>query len=457
MKALGLIIALFCLSSVFTQSPDMVVEIFRHGIRSPEAHEFDPSWEKIGYGELTNAGIRQQYVLGAALKELYPNLLLPYSPAKIFVQSTQENRTIMSALSQLYGVYYQEGPNLGDGYPAEVAVPPYNSDEVKKILNDLTGVDAAIPDHYFPLPVHSILKKGDNLLQSYLNCPNADKFYFSQKNDTKVQQTYAKLAETIKNLEKLGLNIHNVDDLDDLGDTIIADSANHVPLPGGLDPTTQDYKDVVFWALWYEIYPTLNMPLQRQLFSGPLMNNVLNLFQQKRNGTTDLSFSFYAAKESLLASLLSAFGIMTPECLLENWEAQKAQKPIPHLQCNYPMYASNLIFEYFNTAAPYVVFKYNGNVMKICDGKDSCTLDEFTAKIQQITGGYDLAKFQQWCGTAPQVTKESGTPEKGSFDVILIVIAVALAVVLVGLHIRNKKAKEAVYTSPALYRDLEVV
>jgi len=453
MKSLGLFIAFIFLSSTFAaeDGPDMVVEIFRHGIRTPESGQFDNSWDKLGYGELTDAGMRQQYVLGVAMKELYKKLLLPYSPAKIYVQSTQENRTIMSALSQLYGIYYKEGPELGKDYPHELAVPPYNSEEVKKVLDTLKDEDAAIPNRYYPLPVHSLLKKGDTLLQSYLNCPKADEYYFKQKEDETVKKAFADLSQTVENLKQLGITVNNFEDLDHLGDAVIANKANQVKLPGGLSPDSQDFKDIVYWAHWYEIYPSLNMPLQRQLFSGPLLNNILTMFQEKQKKATELDFVFYAAKESLLASLLSAFDIMTPECIKANWEAQKAGKEIPHKECNYPIYASNLIFEFYNTQNPYVMFKYNGNIMKICKGKESCTLDEFAAKIKEVTAGYDLAKFQEFCVIKQEKT-EAGKSITG-LNSILIGVIIALMIAVTMLYMKNKKANQV---SAPKYQNFEV-
>ena len=400
MKTLGLIFALLCLAAVYADSPDLVIEIFRHGIRTPETPKYDSSWDDYGYGELTPAGMRQQYMLGAILKETYPDLLIPYKPSKIYVQATQENRTIVSALSQLYGIYNGIGPNLTDDYPVDLAVPPYNHTEVQAIVNNLVNTSAAIPDSYYPIPVHSLPRASDIFLQSYLNCPSANAYYYQQMNDSTVQAVYAELNDTIANLTALGLDIEDEDDFDDLGDTVLGDYYNQVPLPGNISATSQEFKDLIFFTQWYEIYPTLGMDIQKKLFAGPFLHHVLDFFNQNRNNTLALDFAFFAAKETMMSSLLSALGIMTPQCLLENWQSQRANGTKPHPLCDYPNFAANLIFEYYNTSTPYVQVKYDGQVMNLCNNKSTCTLDDFTAFINNVTDGIDITAFQQQCKIA---------------------------------------------------------
>jgi len=452
MKVFGLVLVVaLCLSTSFSQVPDMAVEIFRHGIRTPESTEYDTEgvWASTGYGELTAAGMRQQYILGAAFGQIYKDLLYPFNASKLYVQSTQENRTLMSALSQLYGIYNQHGPNLQDGYPAEIAIPPYNSDLVNKIVVDLADVNAAIPNNYQPLPIHSLQKQADFYLQSYLNCPNANSLFKKQQNDSKVQEVYAELATTVENLKKLHLEIDNSTQFDDLGDTVIADYRNQVTLPGGIDPTSEEFADLQFWAQWYEIYPTLNLPIQRQLFSGPILNSILQMFQQKRANTTPLNFAFYAAKETMLATILSALNITTPECLLENWRSEKDGKTAPNPNCNYPIFASNLIFEFYNdTTSPYVMFKYNGAAMPICNGQTSCPLNDFATYIQNITAGYDLNNFQKWCNANQTHSTFKGQKQTSSgyklstFDTVLLGVIALLLISLIVVAYKAKTLKD---------------
>ncbi len=80
---------------------------FRHGINSPlflnkeNKDIFGNEW-KDGPGELTLNGVKQHYLIGLRNKNRYRNLLnYEYKSKEILVYSTNLNRTIMSAQSQL--------------------------------------------------------------------------------------------------------------------------------------------------------------------------------------------------------------------------------------------------------------------------------------------------------------------------------------------------------------------
>ena len=91
---------------------ELVIEIFRHGARSPvrsnPKYHFGVQWD-IGAGQLTPQGERQHYLLGVKRRKQYveDELFLPrsYEPETIYAESTDYNRTQMSAYSHLLGLY----------------------------------------------------------------------------------------------------------------------------------------------------------------------------------------------------------------------------------------------------------------------------------------------------------------------------------------------------------------
>lgn len=103
MKSVVLTLAILAISAISkssdTTKPDLVIELFRHGARSPKTLKYDTKnkWEDLE--ELTSVGMRMQYILGAAIKEDYEDNLIPYNPAEIYVRSVNLNRTLMSAYS----------------------------------------------------------------------------------------------------------------------------------------------------------------------------------------------------------------------------------------------------------------------------------------------------------------------------------------------------------------------
>uniref|UniRef100_A0A670YVA4 acid phosphatase n=1 Tax=Pseudonaja textilis TaxID=8673 RepID=A0A670YVA4_PSETE len=84
--------------------------LYRHGDRSPlssfpQNSVKEDAWP-WGYGQLTKTGIQQAYNLGQWLKDRYKNFLSPsYKPKEIYVQSTDYDRTIMSAEVVLAGLF----------------------------------------------------------------------------------------------------------------------------------------------------------------------------------------------------------------------------------------------------------------------------------------------------------------------------------------------------------------
>ncbi|CAI2369627.1 unnamed protein product [Moneuplotes crassus] len=138
---------------------ELVVEVFRHGARSPMnityPTSFGANWE-IGGGQLTSSGERQHYLLGLKRrnKYIYDEGFLPnnYSPGTIYAESTDYNRTSMSAYAHLLGMY-----------------PLENRENFQIMLPNGTFTV------HHPIPVHM---RGDD--QGVLNGHNTDYCHASQ-------------------------------------------------------------------------------------------------------------------------------------------------------------------------------------------------------------------------------------------------------------------------------------
>ncbi|VDM49908.1 unnamed protein product [Toxocara canis] len=153
-------------------------QVWRHGDRSPtttfptDPHQED-AWP-LGWGQLTPAlrlrelvflnkanlqrGMDQQVHLGNALYEEYvvKNRFLSTSLSfnEMYVRSTDVNRTLISAYSNLIGMYYnRSNAVVNEDYPDNPRWPP----------------------HLVPFPVHTIAKDRDYVGDPLApNCPRRD-------------------------------------------------------------------------------------------------------------------------------------------------------------------------------------------------------------------------------------------------------------------------------------------
>uniref|UniRef100_A0AAY4B3V3 Lysosomal acid phosphatase n=1 Tax=Denticeps clupeoides TaxID=299321 RepID=A0AAY4B3V3_9TELE len=144
--------------------------LYRHGDRSPvETFPTDPHLESAwpqGFGQLTLEGMKQHYELGKALRKLYKDFLSAhYSHYEISVRSTDYDRTLMSALANLAGIYPPTRPQVFDPY---------------------------LP--WQPIPVHTVPLDEDRLLSFPIDCPR----YQVLMDETRQTELYRNMTETYK-------------------------------------------------------------------------------------------------------------------------------------------------------------------------------------------------------------------------------------------------------------------
>ncbi|CAO4367809.1 unnamed protein product [Caenorhabditis nigoni] len=135
--------------------------VWRHGDRAPTGtYPTDPHKEEAwpnGWGELTQLGMRQQYALGRLLFKKYVNSTGPsqllsgsYNSKEVYIRSTDVNRTLVSALANLAGMF--ENGNRGADYP-----------DAKRW-----------PTNWTPIPIHTLAEKDDPVGNVFAPCPRAE-------------------------------------------------------------------------------------------------------------------------------------------------------------------------------------------------------------------------------------------------------------------------------------------
>ena len=169
---------LFFLSFLHISKSEIVFvfEQFRHGARASvfigrhNKDYYKVNW--IGDGELTGPGMRMHYLIGTHSRDRYQNLLSKkINPKEIIVYSTDLNRTILSAQSQLLGMYPPEpGIELNERQIHKARPPikfiPGMEKEIEKLKN------LSIPQKIQGIPINIFQHdKKPYLLTETSECP----------------------------------------------------------------------------------------------------------------------------------------------------------------------------------------------------------------------------------------------------------------------------------------------
>ncbi|GMT15218.1 hypothetical protein PFISCL1PPCAC_6515, partial [Pristionchus fissidentatus] len=137
--------------------------IWRHGDRaptSPMAGEKAPeefwTFGGGGWGELSPIGMAQHYDLGKKLFSRYANesqfLSETYKAKEVYVHCTDKNRTVVSAMSNLAGMYSRSKAKVGRDYPDAPSWPTF----------------------FVPIPVHTEYAGMDHIGDPATPCPRQD-------------------------------------------------------------------------------------------------------------------------------------------------------------------------------------------------------------------------------------------------------------------------------------------
>ncbi|XP_059777910.1 prostatic acid phosphatase [Balaenoptera ricei] len=144
-----------------------VTLVFRHGDRSPiETFPNDPikesSWPQ-GFGQLTQLGMEQHYELGQYIRKRYEKFLnKSYRHEQVYVRSTDIDRTLMSAMTNLAALFPPEGISVWN---------------------------PSLP--WQPIPVHTVPVSEDRLL--YLPFRNCSRFQELERKTLKSEEFQKRL------------------------------------------------------------------------------------------------------------------------------------------------------------------------------------------------------------------------------------------------------------------------
>ncbi|CAF0875929.1 unnamed protein product [Rotaria sp. Silwood1] len=256
--------------------------IYRHGDRTPvttfPTDPVKPSDWPNGLGQLTIAGIEQQHRLGGYLRNRYESLLSTnYTPSEVVVRSTDVDRTLMSAQSNLVGLY-----------------PIHN------ITNDKVPIQ--------PIPIHTVSIHLDFLLGQN-DCPRYDQLEDEVDQSDEVKKMNEYYAPFFKKLEEW-TNMTNITVYNawDIADTIFVEHIYN-KAPAWADEAVRqnlsDINDLAFHFL-YENNDT------KRIRGGPLVQDIWLNMNDSVHGKSFHKVKMYSAHDTTVSPVLSFLGINYP-------------------------------------------------------------------------------------------------------------------------------------------------
>nr|XP_022303478.1 lysosomal acid phosphatase-like [Crassostrea virginica] len=262
----------------------LVQILYRHGDRSPtHGYPNDPvkesDWPQ-GYGQLSKLGMDQEYRLGQSIQNLYIKKLgfLPvkYNRTKVFVRSTDIDRTLMSAYCVLAGLY----PSL---YPTQ-----------------------AWNNSWQPIPVHTVPLTEDYLLSSHAVCHLLDKLHqeFLAKNQQLKDLTEQKQWLIHHISRNTGLP-PTIDSVFDVQDPLFCENRHKK-----IDPTTgwlavnRTFEEIMALR---DVPNNLLVPTPQmaRLRSGVLLTEMISNMKAKTKQALDRDIILYSAHDDTVVALLS--------------------------------------------------------------------------------------------------------------------------------------------------------
>lgn len=341
-KMIWVLVLIAASSTAWSQKLIFAIDLIRHGDRTPIflIPATASYHQEEGRGQLTSEGMQQEYQLGVRARKIYVDEchLLPahYSRQTLYVQSSDYDRTLMSATSFLLGLY-----PLGSGpYLIDSKVP-------------------ALPQAFQPIPIHTLPQKEDTAL-----VPRADRKKFAKLLETYVFQTPSWQEKEAKLKTKYpawggatGIHLTKLEQLASLGNSLYIDQLHHMPLPPALSPA--DIEEIIHTGQW--VTDAMFKPEEIGRIGGHDLLTMLNAYFEDVTTTQGhpLKYVLLSAHDSTILMAMSAMKVPLEEV---------------------PPFASVLNFSLYETRPHSYSLKisYNGKLLSLpaCHGS-TCTLKQF--------------------------------------------------------------------------------
>ena len=395
----------------------MVLEVSRHGAREP-LNDYWNAGEFHNWGELTGVGMRQHYNLGKNLRSIYVEQLgflsKTFDPLEFYVRSTDYNRTLQSATSQLYGFYpLGYGPQIPPNLNPIYENPPFLSEYLRKEHHK-----NALPNAFQPIPIHTLPSTSDKLLLPFhTNCSIINIYdqkilnssYYQELNDRYRNNTFVEVGKLV-DLTDEEIQTLNIDDVSNIYDVFVCDIYADKAIPKHM--TNDLWKNLTFINAEDSFYYLTGMKEILQFYVTPFYEEIIRSFSKKLAGDK-LKWKMFIAHDTTLTVFSAGLNLTDYQCIEEKILTGKTNR----INCVLnPDFAANLLVELHKIDEnEYIMIRYNGEYMNMCGKRETrCLWDEFKIRMENFMVDYDLV-----CNSDGLFTSKSNLVNK--------------------IHLRNKK------------------
>lgn len=367
----------------------LIIEVTRHGARSPLYDNFISSVWNIPPGHLTSIGQRQHYLLGRELRRRYmieKNFLNhSYNDEEVKVYSTDYIRTIQSAQSQLLGLYYDEGSLFNNSkMDKKFVVPPINVENWENILNDLKN--NTLPFRFQPIPIKALPDKFNLILAPDENCNKIQQIK-DENYQTDYYQNFEKKLHNMgfyrqfEKIFKVDASNLTIEETQQYLDIITMNRYDSRKLP---ENYTEEFDDLMNFAYCFrQSYLKIGNDSVLPYYVSNFFENLLEKFDEKilnsENENDKLKLEFFSAHDNNLLYILRGLG-------LTNYtdDFEEFMKPTKFFSYRNPQLASLLLFELHELKENYFVkVLFNDKVMKINDCEEFCSYPKFKIWLKE--------------------------------------------------------------------------
>jgi hypothetical protein len=402
-----------------------VIQLARHGARTPNSFEYIPNQFNEDNGQLTVLGMVQQYFLGQEMRKRYVEdlgfLSHEFNSSEVVFKSSFKNRTVRSAYSFVSGMYPQEDGIWYDNpfaeeFPLEHLLPlkkrgkVVTRDEIKRVK---------INEKWAGEIIQVIPKKGDLHFHAFKseNCPSIEKMVIELRNSKEFEEMekffgltlYPELASGIN--RGLGKDLLNSEELTIKKAKSVLDNYRCNLFHGQEHPTIDEQTlNILKRTRHFYAYKTnLLDEMVRSVSGTKLFEEFMKYTSSARDSAPDApKYVFYSAHDTNLEVLFSIFLL---ESIIDSVEHYNI---IPFSS----VFSIELHKEQESTEGPngmetkdsyYVQILFNDEpqLMKLCVGY-KCSLEQFHSILER----HIVPNIEDFCSAGLVASSAASTEEE---------------------------------------------